>query len=105
MVIIPINNKALTRFLIFDFAIKYGIKNNAKITTGLLIADGARNNAQAVLYGHTHIADCRLLPDGMWVLNPGACGSTGGSVGLIEVDGGKIVNCKILHLSDLEEIQ
>lgn len=81
----------------------HGHKHNAKITTGLLIADGARNNAQAVLYGHTHIADCRLLPDGMWVLNPGACGSFGGSAGVIETQQGEIKTCYLITSRDLEE--
>jgi len=81
----------------------HGHKHNVKITTGLLIADGARNHAAAVLYGHTHSADCRCLPDGMWVLNPGACGSFGGSAGMIETEQGTIQTCYIIKSTDLEE--
>ena len=73
-------------------------------TYGLLM--NARNaGAQAVLYGHTHEAVCNLEDDGLWVLNPGACGSSGGSVGLIEVDQGKIIACRILRQADLEEMK
>ena len=81
----------------------HGHRHNVKITTGLLIADGARNNAVAVLYGHTHVADCRCLPDGMWVLNPGACGSFGGSAGIIETEQGKIKTCYLINAMNLEE--
>ena len=81
----------------------HGHRHNVKITTGLLIADGVRNNADAVLYGHTHIADCRQLPDGMWVLNPGSCGSFGGSAGIIETQQGKIETCYLINAMNLEE--
>ena len=81
----------------------HGHRHNVKITTGLLIADGVRNNADAVLYGHTHIADCRQLPDGMWVLNPGSCGSFGGSAGVIEAEQGKIKTCYLINSTNWEE--
>ena len=81
----------------------HGHRHNVKITTGLLIADGVRNNADAVLYGHTHVADCRQLPDGMWVLNPGSCGSFGGSAGIIETQQGKIETCYLINAMNLEE--
>jgi len=81
----------------------HGHRHNAKITTGLLIADAVRNDAAAVLYGHTHIADCRQLPDGMWVLNPGACGSFGGSAGIIETEQGEIRTCYLINAMNLEE--
>ena len=75
----------------------HGHKHNVKITTGLLLADAARNDAVAALYGHTHSAECRLLPDGMWILNPGACGSFGGSAGVIETEDGKIKTCYLIN--------
>jgi predicted phosphodiesterase len=74
-----------------------------KITTGLLLAEAVRNNAAAALYGHTHIADCRKLSDGMWVLNPGACGSFGGSAGVIETEQGEIKACYLIKSTDLED--
>ena len=82
----------------------HGHKHWVKNGTDFLIADGRRSEVQLVLYGHTHIADCHREEDGLWVMNPGACGSSGGSVGLIEIQDGVITECKILHLSDLEEI-
>ena len=78
--------------------------HNHRVKSGLysLLLDARAANAQAVLYGHTHIADCREEEDGLWVLNPGACGSSGGSVGLIETKDSKIIACRILRQADLE---
>ncbi|MBE6943935.1 MAG: YfcE family phosphodiesterase [Ruminococcaceae bacterium] len=82
----------------------HGHRHNVKITTGLLIADAARNNAAAALYGHTHTPECRCLPDGMWVLNPGACGSFGGSAGVIETEQGKIKACYLVDSMGLKRV-
>jgi putative phosphoesterase len=82
----------------------HGHLHNVKQNRYKLLLDARKMNARAVLYGHTHIADCHREEDGLWVLNPGACGSTAGSVGLIEIENSSIISCKILHLSDLEEI-
>ena len=82
----------------------HGHNHNVKISTYSLLLDARQENAGAVLYGHTHQADCRQESDGLWVLNPGACGSSGGSVGLIEIHEGKIVTCRILRQADLEEM-
>lgn len=68
-----------------------------------LLQDAKNENAQAVLYGHTHEPDCRQ-EDGMWILNPGSCGHGGGTVGLMEVDSGAILNCHILRQADWEEM-
>ena len=71
---------------------------------GALLADTRKSGVQAVLYGHTHIADCHQEEDGLWVLNPGACGSFSGSAGIIEVENKKITGCRIVRLEDLEEM-
>lgn len=70
---------------------------------GGLLAAARQSGAQGLLYGHTHRADC-MKEDGLWVLNPGACGSFGGSVGLIETENQKIISCRILRQEDLEAI-
>ncbi len=79
--------------------------HNHHVKSGLysLLTDARKNGAAAALYGHTHIADCHREADGLWVLNPGACGSSGGSVGFIKTDNGKITSCRILRQADLEE--
>lgn len=79
----------------------HGHRHNVKLTTSKLLADARLARADAVLYGHTHVANCYQEPDGLWVLNPGSCGSYGGSVGLIELTDGKIRSCRILRQDDL----
>lgn len=83
----------------------HGHRHNVKMDTGLLIRDARASRSAAVLYGHTHVAECRQEPDGMWVLNPGSCGYFDGSAGLMEVSGGKILSCRILRQSDLEGVK
>ena len=81
----------------------HGHRHNVKMYTGSLIADAKEAKVAAVLYGHTHIADCRQ-EDGLWVMNPGSAGSYSGSAGIIEVQDGKILNCRIITAADLEEM-
>lgn len=72
----------------------HGHNHGVKTSPGRLTAEARVMGAQAALYGHTHVADCRL-EDGMWILNPGSCGGSG-TVGLIETGEGKILSCRIL---------
>ena len=80
----------------------HGHKHEVKRTMLPLLKDARAGGAAAVLYGHTHHAVCYQEDDGLWVLNPGACGSSGGSVGLIETDGVTIKACRLLRQADLE---
>ena len=86
------------------FYMTHGHKHNVKTGTLLLLMDAALEKADVVLYGHTHIPVCRRAPNGMWVMNPGTSRSDGGSAGLIEIEHGKILKCRILNLTDLEEM-
>lgn len=79
----------------------HGHRHNVKMTLTRLLADARTNGAKAVLYGHTHQADCHQEEDGLWVLNPGSCGYYGGSVGILQTEGGKITDCRILRAEDL----
>lgn len=83
----------------------HGHNQKVKLSLGRLLADARAANAKAALYGHTHSADCHQEEDGLWVLNPGACGSFGGSVGLIETENETIVSCRILRQEDLEAMK
>ena len=78
----------------------HGHLHQVKSVLSRLVRDARAAKVDAVLYGHTHHADC-WFDDGLWVLNPGSCGYYGGSVGIIEVEGGKILNCRILRDRDL----
>ena len=82
----------------------HGHLHRVKSTSYLLLQSAREAHAAAALYGHTHEPDCHREPDGLWVLNPGACGSFGGSVGLMEIENGTITNCRILRQRDMEEM-
>lgn len=86
-----------------DLYLTHGHRHSVKQRMDKLLADARACGVQAVLYGHTHVANCYQEPDGLWVLNPGSCGYYGGSVGLMEIRDGKILSCRILHDEDLEE--
>jgi len=80
--------------------------HNEHVKQGLysLLLNAGKEKAQAALFGHTHIAYC-TFEDGLWVVNPGSCGSFGGSVALLDVQDGKINACHILRQAELEEFQ
>ena len=78
----------------------HGHNQKVKMTLALLKKEAKEMGAQAALFGHTHSAYC-CQEDGLWLLNPGSCGSYGGSVGLMETENGQITACKILTYADL----
>ncbi len=80
----------------------HGHRHQVKLSRHCLIADARAAKVQIVLYGHTHQADCYQEEDGLWVINPGAAGSYGGSAGLIEVEQGQIRFCRILRGQGIE---
>lgn len=49
--------------------------------------------AQVVLFGHTHVPYCEQY-NGLWLLNPGACGGQNGSYGLVIIED-KNITCKL----------
>jgi putative phosphoesterase len=82
----------------------HGHRHNVKYDVSKLLSDARSMKAAAALYGHTHIPDCRQ-EGALWVLNPGASGSWGGSAGIIEVEGGKILSCRHYRYGDQEELK
>jgi len=92
------------RVLGVDLYMTHGHKHNVKLYLRALERDARACRVQAVLYGHTHVADCRQAEDGLWIINPGSCGYGGGSAGLMETENGKIKSCRILRQEDLEEM-
>lgn len=87
-----------------SFYMTHGHRHDVKSTLVRLLRDARDCKVQAVLYGHTHIADCHVEPDGLWVLNPGSCGYGDRSGGLIETENGEIISCRLLHQEDLEDL-
>lgn len=95
----------IERVLGVNLYMTHGHKHNVKLYLAALLRDARACRVQAVLYGHTHVADCHQEEDGLWVLNPGSCGYGGGSAGLIEGELGTIKTCRILRQADLEVMQ
>lgn len=81
----------------------HGHLHGVKSGIDRLLADARKSGAQIVLYGHTHEALCTCESDGLWVMNPGSCRSSGGTVGLIHVVDNEISSCRILRQEDLAE--
>ena len=79
----------------------HGHRHRVKQDTGKLLRDAKAWKADAVLYGHTHVANCYRDQEGMWILNPGSCGYFGGSAGLIETQSGRIAGCRIIRQEDM----
>ena len=76
----------------------HGHKFQVKGGTEKLIAYARACGVNAVLFGHTHVAMCQKEEDGLWVLNPGAAGSSGA---VIEICGNEITACRIIGQADL----
>ncbi len=93
----------ITKVCGVELYMTHGHRHQVKMTTTYLLRDARAVKAAAALYGHTHIPDCRQEPDGLWVLNPGSCGYSGGTAGIMEVAEGKIISCRIIGQLDLEE--
>ena len=83
----------------------HGHKHGVKSDIHRVMADARERGAQAVLFGHTHSALCFQAEDGLWVMNPGACGSWSGSAGILEVQDGKIIACRVVRQADMELMQ
>ena len=84
-----------------DLYMTHGHKHSVKSYLGALLRDARAAKVAAVLYGHTHQADCHQEPDGLWVLNPGSCGYFGGSAGVMDVEKGNILSCRLIRDADL----
>ncbi len=93
----------VTRILGVDVYLTHGHKHNVKLYTGKLLRDAQACGVQAVLYGHTHEAEC-YQEDDLWVMNPGSCGFYGGTAGLMEVERGEILSCRILDQQELSKL-
>ena len=98
-------NPAIPQILVEEicgvrFYLTHGHRHDVKMTRRRLEKDARDCGAQAALYGHTHIPDCRL-EEGMWILNPGTCGYGDRTGALIKVDEGEILSCEIIHEEDL----
>ena len=82
----------------------HGHLHGVKSGVDRLLRAAREFGAQAVLFGHTHSAVCYQELDGLWVLNPGSCGTDSGSAGVIETDGESISACNLIKQADIDGI-
>lgn len=61
----------------------HGHLHGVKMTYMRAVYAAMEAEANLLLFGHTHRADC-FETRGLWVMNPGACG-TGGTYGVVEL--------------------
>lgn len=99
----PVNTREILCYSIGGVMLymTHGHRHNVKVSLFKLLTDARANGAQAALYGHTHTADCHQEEDGLWVLNPGSCGSYSGTAGVIETEQERISACYLIGQADL----
>ena len=68
-----------------------------------LLADARKAQAKLVLFGHTHRPDCHQEEDGLWVMNPGHCGTYSGSAGVVKIENNEITACYFITQADLDD--
>lgn len=79
----------------------HGHNHGVKMGLGGLLAEANRLGAGLALYGHTHKAYCKQEENGLWVMNPGSCGSSGGSAGIVKIQDGNVTACYIITQADM----
>lgn len=80
----------------------HGHRYSVKSGEDALLAAAREQDAQAVLYGHTHRTVCRREPDGIWVLNPGSCAAADATAGIIVTENGKITACRLIRQAQVD---
>ena len=82
------------------FLITHGHMERVKMGYQNLYYTAREAEVDIAAFGHTHEEYCQKK-DGLWMLNPGAAGSYGyGSFGVIEVENGKILDCRIRYFCE-----
>ena len=77
------------------FYLTHGHKHGVKFDLSKLKADARREDVDAVLFGHTH-EQLNQCDNGLWVINPGACGAFAAGAALIATEDNKISHCALL---------
>ena len=72
------------------FYITHGHPENVKYGLSALKALAAKEEADIVLYGHTHVANIEH-DGGMWIMNPGSLRRVECSYGLIDIQNGQVL--------------
>ena len=88
------------------FLITHGHNYNVKWTKKELIKKGTDDNADIILFGHTHEPYIKRIK-GMWIMNPGSIGrqyirKTSNTYGLIYINSNKIL-CQVKKFRQTEK--
>ena len=76
----------------FKYMVTHGHAYSVKFGLGQLCYAAQEQGADAVFFGHTHIA-CNEVYEGLRLINPGSCGGTGATFAVVETkDGQMLVN-------------
>lgn len=79
----------------------HGHRYQVKLTQQRLEYAAMEAGAQVALFGHTHIAKCSQY-NGIWLMNPGACGAFGRKTyGIITIEN-SVAECRIQSI-DMED--
>lgn len=79
----------------------HGHRHGVKSGLWSLKRDAFMAEAQVALFGHTH-SPCCVFEDNLWLINPGSCGSYGGSAAVLTLSGGEVTDCQMLRQWELE---
>lgn len=74
----------------------HGHQYNVKYGIFRFYMAAAEQDARVALFGHTHAPYCEEY-NGIWLLNPGACGEIAPSYGVVCIDGDTL-SCEIKHI-------
>lgn len=95
----------LPKILCYDiggvrFYMTHGHLHGVKSGMGHLLSEARKAEAQVVLFGHTHSPVC-FCEGGMYIMNPGSCGSGGGSAGIVQIECGAVAECRLVTQEEL----
>lgn len=81
-----------------DLYLTHGHRQGVKQSLLRLKLAAQEAGAQVALFGHTHSAYCQES-QGLTLMNPGACGSSRGTYGIITIEN-KTPRCQVVSLAD-----
>lgn len=82
--------------------LSHGHRQQVKYDTCIFAQEAQRCGAKLALFGHTHSPLCIPTEQGMWLMNPGTCGGSRPTAGLVTIENGAVADCRILDRTALE---
>ena len=79
------------------FLVTHGHKHDVKTGLLRLCYAAAEAGAQVAVFGHTHQALTEQQGN-LWLLNPGAASGGNPSYGVVELQSGQVVSCRVEYL-------